>query len=536
VSSDTAPLGLFREGANTISCVNVYLAIQFPLTDFRPLLGLEKLQVPEWCEKPSEKQEFVHFFGKLQKRYKRTPGNLPGGEDLYYATAKRALTFPGLEKRRIWALRPPQGGLRALYHDTKRGVVERVEIGISAKLERKDGIDGTDCLLLLKDFLSLPTNIAVACPSFLGFDKDKEGRVRGVIPAPLVLAGTPLARLYLNGSTQIGIPVNARVVSAGEPAVFVLYKGDEIQQLSDKSVVIDAGRVNNTRVSYTTFNCHDRLVGVWFVDIDSASGTTLRKLRLGLGKIHAEHQAMLEVLRAYAAHKLDTSKELVDFLQARLGWLSSEHKYGVDIQYVRDIISAYGLARPTRDDLGELNKRIDEICSKDVAEQAQQFLSSRPTKRKGGVFVCYSHADDGNVIQRLDGYLKSLGPDYFSDKKIRAGVNWNEEIRKRLVECRVAVLLVSQSMVNSLYVQQVELPVLMGAAEREGVTILPVYVTVVGNHDLQRFALNRYQGISDLNSPSNPLERLRRSAEKNQVFKALRDRIDEIFDDVESPP
>ena len=49
----------------------IYLMIQFPIIDLRPLLGIESLNSPRWESTPLVNQEFVHFFGEVRLKIKK---------------------------------------------------------------------------------------------------------------------------------------------------------------------------------------------------------------------------------------------------------------------------------------------------------------------------------------------------------------------------------------------------------------------------------------------------------------------------------
>jgi hypothetical protein len=497
---------------------SIYLSIQFPLTDLRPLLGLETLPFPEWTKSPDE-NEFVHYFGEVRRRLRGVPANTPWQDELYYATARRAISFPRLEKKQLGRFQSAQGGCRSLYHDGDKGVVIRVEAGISLKLKKSVFLDDNDYRAILNDFLELSTDIAQA-KSHSSQDSHISERVRLLVHRPLMLAGPQLASLYLNASTKLGNLTNEDTVKDGEPLVFILYRGGEIKELTERSRLVDPAKVNNAKVSYTVYESNKRLVGVWFIDSDSASGDALRRLRIGLSRIHAERQAMLRVLQQFQVSRLVKNSSINDFIEKRLQWLSESRQYGIDTTVIQDITNIYDLFSP-RDDLEYLEERIAEFRGRRSSHG--KYLGF-PNQRKG-VFICYSHRD-ARIQQQLSEFLKPLNANYFDDTKIKPGALWEDEIRRELKSCKVAVLLVSQYFLNSDYIQKVEIPMLLDAAENEGAVVLPLFVSPASSHDIEPFT--RYKSVSDKNTPRKTLRQVE-PVERMTVFQSLRDYIDNLL-------
>lgn len=98
------------------------------------------------------------------------------------------------------------------------------------------------------------------------------------------------------------------------------------------------------------------------------------------------------------------------------------------------------------------------------------------------VFVTYSHWDSEYLgDDSLLGYLKGLEKDhveFWTDREIRVGEPWDEVIKNNLREAQIALVLVSQSFLDSDYCQQVEIrdllarkahlfPIILSACEWE---------------------------------------------------------------------
>lgn len=158
------------------------------------------------------------------------------------------------------------------------------------------------------------------------------------------------------------------------------------------------------------------------------------------------------------------------------------------------------------------------------------------------IFICYSHQDEV-WRDRLLEFLKPLNDEeqiVWSDLDLEPGDMWDEKIKEILSQVTVAMVLVSQTLLNSRYVRNQELPRLLKRREEEGVRIIPLFVenSTVENVPFkytnkegieQKFYLNQFQSPRN-NSPSKPLCDLKKS-ERDKVFvsleKTLRSLIEE---------
>ena len=93
------------------------------------------------------------------------------------------------------------------------------------------------------------------------------------------------------------------------------------------------------------------------------------------------------------------------------------------------------------------------------------------------VFVAYQHKDTKWLNQLRDhlGTLIHRGRiEFFNDREIKGGREWDPEIREKLNAAKVIVPLISPNFLGSAYIQTVELPTAMSRQKQGKVVVLPV--------------------------------------------------------------
>lgn len=147
-------------------------------------------------------------------------------------------------------------------------------------------------------------------------------------------------------------------------------------------------------------------------------------------------------------------------------------------------------------------------------------------KRKK-IFVSYSHKDQ-KWLEKTQPYLNELKDlttgiddiDVWTDKSLKAGEIWEEEITKAMSEARFAILLISDNFFASEFIMKRELPHLLEAAKKKDLIILSLHLS---DTDFTG-PLSEFQSIN----LDSPLEYLNKVGQ-DKKFEALTTRVKEIL-------
>ncbi|HSL55107.1 MAG TPA: toll/interleukin-1 receptor domain-containing protein, partial [Pyrinomonadaceae bacterium] len=97
------------------------------------------------------------------------------------------------------------------------------------------------------------------------------------------------------------------------------------------------------------------------------------------------------------------------------------------------------------------------------------------------VFVSYSHNDrkylrPNSLMGALEG-LRAEGVEFWTDQAVATGNKWDEEIRRRIAESDIALVLVSQADLDSSYCQNTEIRSFLMEVEKRGLIIFPIMLS-----------------------------------------------------------
>lgn len=148
--------------------------------------------------------------------------------------------------------------------------------------------------------------------------------------------------------------------------------------------------------------------------------------------------------------------------------------------------------------------------------------------RRRKVFISYSQ-QDAKWLKRFQVHLRDLERrglvEFWDDTKIRPGNEWRKEIDAALDSAAVAVLLISADFIASDFIAENVLPSLLSAAERKGVTILPLILSPCLWEIVDGLA--KFQSV---NPPSKPLISLAKGEQEEylvRLSKAILQAVDD---------
>jgi hypothetical protein len=176
----------------------------------------------------------------------------------------------------------------------------------------------------------------------------------------------------------------------------------------------------------------------------------------------------------------------------------------------------------------EMGKRPDAVVphASIVSQKNNAAKNSiAPKVTRDIIFISYAHRDR----KWVDALRTMLGPllrnksiELWDDGKIKAGSEWKSDISKALSRARVAVLIFTDSFLDSDFIAEDELPSLLHAAQDDGARI----VWFLASDCLYgRTKMRDFQAAID---PGRPLDAMSGPARKKALRK-IAEAIDEAF-------
>lgn len=98
------------------------------------------------------------------------------------------------------------------------------------------------------------------------------------------------------------------------------------------------------------------------------------------------------------------------------------------------------------------------------------------------VFIAYSHQDkkylqDDSLLSYLKGLEGDGEVEFWSDERITTGDLWDDEIKAKIRESQIALLLISQAFLNSQYIKKVEISQFLRQRKTEGMVLFPIILS-----------------------------------------------------------
>ena len=95
------------------------------------------------------------------------------------------------------------------------------------------------------------------------------------------------------------------------------------------------------------------------------------------------------------------------------------------------------------------------------------------------IFISYSHKDEkwkNRLAKQLNVLQMQAELDVWDDRRIRAGDDWYDEIKKAINDADAAVLMISADFLTSDFILKEEVPVLLQRRSKEGMNVFPLIV------------------------------------------------------------
>jgi hypothetical protein len=150
------------------------------------------------------------------------------------------------------------------------------------------------------------------------------------------------------------------------------------------------------------------------------------------------------------------------------------------------------------------------------------------------VFVAYQHNDTQwlELLKKHLGNLVHTGRiEFFDDRQIGGGTEWDPYIRAKLMAAKIIVPLISPNFLGSKYIQTVELPTAVARHKEGSVTVLPV---LIDDCDWEGLKTNEFS-LAQINmlpkDRNNDLKAVRTwGTKRNQALKQVAKEIRQLLE------
>jgi pimeloyl-ACP methyl ester carboxylesterase len=169
--------------------------------------------------------------------------------------------------------------------------------------------------------------------------------------------------------------------------------------------------------------------------------------------------------------------------------------------------------------------RIAAKLGDKVLGEELEAIFTPGARRVSRIFVSYCHKDEKWLTRlkvMLAPYLRAAESELvlWDDRQLKAGQQWDAEIRRAMEEAGVAVALVSADFLASPYIMDREMPAMIEAADKGGLRLLWVYVSAAG---WEATPLGRFQATHDARRPLDSLP----EPERDEILKSVARQVKE---------
>jgi len=146
--------------------------------------------------------------------------------------------------------------------------------------------------------------------------------------------------------------------------------------------LIDKALVNGAELAFTWHRSAGTTYPLWFLCADRPDRVTVRRLRLGLLRLHAEYQVLRQMMRLFLDNSLGytrgepASDRFDSYLQRAVGYLSKGEHGGLQFPEIQDVIAAESLV--ASEEVGQLRDILRQVeVRRQVALNTAGYVGKR---------------------------------------------------------------------------------------------------------------------------------------------------------------